>query len=360
MIAAQNSHTKKISIISPCRNEFDFIQVFVESLLAQELSANCELEVLIADGMSEDATRDILDATATSHQNLRIINNPRKIVSTGLNEAIRAATGEIIVRMDAHTSYPKDYVRNCVETLEKTGADNVGGPARTMANGYLQEAIQLAYHSGFSVGGARFHDVSYEGYVDTVTYGCWRKTTLVAAGLFDEELVRNQDDELNLRIIRAGGKIWQSPTIQSWYYPRDSLRKLFVQYTQYGYWKVRVIQKHRIPASIRHLVPGAFVFSIIVLGVLSPFKDSALWLLIFLLISYSVANLASSLVTCMKNGRWKYLPIMPVVFACYHFGYGYGFLRGVIDFIFLRKRGHNSFSSLTRKSKISVDEARKA
>src|SRR5262249_47183273 len=154
----------------------------------------------------------------------------------------------------------------------ETGADNVGGAMRTRASGFVQEAISLAFHSPFSVGGARFHNVEYQGYVDTVPYGCWRKSKLLDLGLFDEELVRNQDDELNLKIIRRGGKIWQSSLIQSWYQPRTSLWALFCQQAQYGYWKVRVIQKHKLPASWRHVVPAASLASLISLSVLAPFR----------------------------------------------------------------------------------------
>src|SRR5262249_29352304 len=152
--------------------------------------------------------------------------NPRKITSTGLNRAILAAQGEIIVRMDAHTEYAGDYIRQCVQVLEETGADNVGGAWRTKASGYLQQAVALAFHSPFSAGGARSHEVDYEGYIDTIIYGCWRRKRLIEVGMFDEELVRNQDDELNLRITRSGGKIWQSARIRSWYQPRASLMAL--------------------------------------------------------------------------------------------------------------------------------------
>ena len=162
--------------------------------------------------------------------------------------------------MDTHTEYATDYVRKCVRTLETTKACNVGGPARTKADGLCPRAIQAAYHSRFSSGGARFHDEHYSGYVDTVPYGCWRKETLIRLGLFDEQLVRNQDDELNLRLIRDGGKIWQASDIVSWYHPRSTLSSLFRQYFQYGFWKVLVIRKHRLPASWRHLIPGIFMF----------------------------------------------------------------------------------------------------
>jgi succinoglycan biosynthesis protein ExoA len=195
-----------ISIVVACRNEAAHITAFLDSLMAQEMRG-AAWEAVIADGMSDDGTFEILTRYAELHPNLRVIRNPGRIVSTGLNAAIRAARGSVILRMDAHTRFASDYCIRCVETLEATGADNVGGPARTEARGLRARAIAAAYHSPFSTGGARFHDVHYEGWVDTVPYGCWRKDTLLRLDLFDEALVRNQDDELNLRLMRAGGKI---------------------------------------------------------------------------------------------------------------------------------------------------------
>ncbi len=251
----------KLTVIIPCRNEADCIEDCLQSVVTQK-SPGREVEVIVADGMSDDGTREILEQFAGQHAGMRIVDNPRRIASTGLNAAIALATGDIIVRLDAHTEYAPDYLQQCRVVLQQTGADNVGGPARTRPRTFWERAIAAAYHSGFAAGGARFHNEDYEGYVDTVTYGCWRKATFDRFGLFDEELVRNQDDEHNLRIIRGGGKVWQSPRIRSYYRPRGSLAALFQQYSQYGYWKVRVIRKHRLPASPRHLVPGAFVLSL--------------------------------------------------------------------------------------------------
>jgi succinoglycan biosynthesis protein ExoA len=365
----------RVSVVLPCRNEASSIKPCILSVLAQE-APPAGFELIVADGMSDDGTREILSQLTaelgergTKHGGrepiIRVIDNPRQIVSAGLNAAIRAARGDIIIRMDAHTEYAPDYIARCVETLEQTGADNVGGPARTKADTRLQKAIAAAYHSPFSVGGARFHDPDYEGYVDTVTYGCWRRETFDKFGYFDEELVRNQDDEHNLRIIRGGGKIYQSPRIKSWYKPRSSLTALFKQYLQYGYWKVRVIQKHKLPASWRHLVPGAFVFTLMLLFLLSAFCFllsgfrfhpsspvsfcflRSAFCFVFTLFSYLIAVLAASLITAAKTD-WKLLPLLPFVFPCYHFGYGVGFLRGVLDFIILRRGGNRAFTALTR------------
>ncbi len=363
----------QVSVIIPCRNERSHIEKCLVSTLNQ-LEPEGGFEVIVADGMSDDGTREILARLehevnglrlAVRGPVLRLTDNPGLIVSKGLNAAIRAARGDIIVRLDAHTEYAPGYVQDCVATLQTTGADNVGGPARTRADSYFGHAIAAAYHSPFSVGGARFHDVAYEGPVDTVTYGCWRKETFEKFGYFDEELVRNQDDEHNLRIIRGGGKIYQSPKIKSWYHPRSSLPALFKQYLQYGYWKVRVIQKHKLPASWRHLVPGAFVLILALLFLLSAFGfllsalvadhgplTTGFWLLSSGLLAfstgaYALALVTASLITAAKT-EWKLIWLLPLVFPCYHFGYGCGFVRGVWDFVIRRKQGPKTFSALTR------------
>jgi succinoglycan biosynthesis protein ExoA len=336
-----------VSIIVPCKNEITYINSFIQSLMKQDFK-KLKYEILIADGGSSDGTRNVLDKLSSEHQEIKVIDNPEQIVSTGLNKAIKMASGDIIVRMDVHADYSPDYINKCTTVLIQTGADNVGGPAQTKSKSYIHKAISIAYHSPFSVGGARFHDISFTGNVDTVTYGCWWKSKLEELGLFDEELVRNQDDELNLRIIRSGGKIWQSSLIKSWYYPRSSIRALFNQYKQYGYWKVRVIQKHRLPASLRHLIPGSFVAALIFFGALSTFNSLARLTFVVLAGLYLATNVLVCGVTCFRPHLLRYFPIMPLVFSAYHFGYGYGFLRGVVDFILMRKRGQRSFASLTR------------
>src|SRR5882724_8959022 len=266
-----------VSIVLPCRNEQGYIQACLQSVLNQE-PPDGGFEILVADGMSTDGSREYLQKMAKKQPQIRILDNPGRIVSTGLNTAIRAARGGIIVRMDAHTIYAPDYVRQCLAVMKETGATNVGGPMQTTASTFMERAIRAVFHSSFAVGGARSHRASYEGYVDTVIYGCWKKSVFERIGYFDEELVRNQDDEHNFRLTRAGGKIYQSTRIRSRYHVRGSLKALFRQHMQYGYWKVLVIRKHRMPASWRHLVPGAFIGGLCLLAVTGLFWSPALWL----------------------------------------------------------------------------------
>lgn len=320
-----------VSVIVPCRNEIRHIRAFLESLLAQEPGPGLQCEFLIADGMSTDGTRAVLAEWHERFKKFSLLDNQAQTVSAGLNAAILQARGEIIIRMDVHSEYAPDYIRQCVLALGETGADNVGGPALALGTTYMQRAICVAYRSPFGCGGARFHDPDFEGEVDTVTYGCWRKSTLEKLGLFDEALVRNQDDELNLRIVRRGGRIWQTPRIRSWYRPRASLAALARQYSQYGYWKVQVMKKHRVPASWRHLIPGLFCATLAGLGVAAPFSWLSAVALAAVLGAYAFASTISSLWACRKSQDVLLLPVMPVVFAAYHLSYGAGFLRGLWD-----------------------------
>jgi succinoglycan biosynthesis protein ExoA len=251
--------------------------------------------------------------------------------------------------MGAHSRYASDYLSASLRVSLATGADNVGGSMACRGETWLQQAIAVAHHSPFSVGGARWHDVSYEGPADTVFGGFYRREVFQRIGDFDESLLRNQDDELNLRLVLAGGKIWHSPAIRSSYCPRANLGALFRQYLQYGYWKVAVIKKHHRPASLRHLVPGSFVLSLAVLPLLAVFFGSLIFLWLALLAAYAAANLSASFVTAARSA-WRFLPVLPLVFACYHFGYGIGFLRGVIGFVILRRAPSVAFTQLTRAS----------
>lgn len=337
----------RVSIVVPCRNEATFILAFLDDVLSQ-LPVDGGMEIIIADGRSNDGTRELIHARAAHVTTLRYIDNPAGTVSHGLNRAIMAARGEIIIRMDVHTRYARDYIQQCVRVLDETRADNVGGPWRAKGESYLQTAIAIAFNSPFAAGGARSHDVEFEGRVDSVYLGCWRRSRLIEIGLFDEGLVRNQDDELNLRITRGGGTVWQSPRIRSLYHPRASLWKLARQYMQYGYWKVMVIRKHRLPASCRHVVPPAFV-AVLVSASGAALIDPGLAIGAQLMIlPYLLCSVGASVAACATRTRLKYLPVMPAVFACFHLGYGVGFLGGVWAFLVRRTKSHRAFETLTR------------
>lgn len=369
----KNGHGKPapaplVSIILVCRREALHIRAALASVSAQA-EPEGGFEIVVADGKSDDGTREMLVELASADPRIKVIDNPAKLTASGLNAAIRAASGSILVRMDAHTRYAPDYLRQCVSVLCRTGADNVGGPWVAQANSYVGEAIAAAFQSRFAAGGARSHDPHYEGEVDTVYLGCWHKEVFQRFGGFDESLARNQDDEHNLRIIRGGGRIWQSPQIRSWYHSRTSLQKLYRQYLQYGYWKVQVIRKHGKPASVRHLVPGAFVLTLLMLcltcglsllasslwpaplvpGLVSSWVlRPALTVLLSLVSLYVVALGWASLQTAGRT-NWKFLPVLPLVFGCYHFGYGLGFLRGLLDFAVLQRSASASMAGLTRE-----------
>jgi succinoglycan biosynthesis protein ExoA len=335
-----------VSIIVPCRNERDHIETCIKSILCQKPPLG-GFEIIVSDGMSDDGTRHMLERFEKMDPRMRIIDNPVGIVSTGLNKAIRIARGRIILRMDAHAEYAEDYVRQCVAVLKETGADNVGGACRPIGRGVVGEAIAAAFRCPLVAGGARGHDPDYEGVADTVFLGCWPREVFHRIGLFDEELVRNQDDEFNLRLTKAGGRVWQSSRIRCLYHSRDSLGALFLQYRQYGYWKVRVIQKNRALASIRHLVPGLFLMFLVLLSVTALLWPPMAWGWL-LVVSWYVSLIGvASVHTAARNAR-QHLPILPLVISCYHFAYGYGFLRGVLDFFILRRRPCSTYTMQTR------------
>ena len=344
-----------MSIVLPVRNEEDAIAARITDFLAQDYPA-ASLELIVVDGRSTDGTIDIARGAAETHaadshvQRIRILDNPERQVSSGLNIGIAAASGEIIVRWDGHTAYEASYVAQCVRILRESGAWNVGGPARTRAITFVQRAIASAYHSPFAVGGARFHDVGYAGPVDTVPYGCWWKRTLLDLGGFDEGLIRNQDDELNLRIHKRGGTVFQSPSIISWYSPRSSLRSLFKQYYQYGYWKVRVIRKHRLPASWRHLVPPLFVAGLLGGAGCSVFSVTVLWIWASVVVLYVCLVVFFSARAAALDG-WRLLPLLPGIFMAFHVSYGLGFLSAL--FSSRGSVGHDGGQSSGRATSLS-------
>jgi GT2 family glycosyltransferase len=289
------------------------------------------MQVLIVDGMSDDGTRDIVKEYSEIYPEIKLIDNPGRIVPTGLNIALRDAIGEVIIRVDGHTIIERDYVRQCVGALDRSGADNVGGRMNTVGKGEFGEAVALATCSVFGVGGARFHYSDKEEWVDTVYMGAWSRKVFEKIGLFDEELVRDQDDEFNYRLLEHGGRILLCPQIKSTYTVRGTINSLWKQFFQYGYWKVRVMQKHPKQMRWRQFIPPIFVGSMLIATLLAFYVPWGMWMLGGIIGSYILTNLIASSVTSIKRG-WKHFPLLPVVFAILHLSYGLGFLVGLVKF----------------------------
>jgi glycosyltransferase involved in cell wall biosynthesis len=328
--------TLSVSIIVPCRNEVKFIAKFLDSLLANDYPKT-SLEVLVVDGMSDDGTRDIIKTYCTQHVFIKLLDNENKITPVALNIGIRAAKGEIIMRMDVHAEYPAHYISGLVSALVESKADNVGGVCITLPakNTLVGKAIAMAMAHPFGVGNSQFRiGVTKPSWVDTVPFGCYWRSVFDRIGLFDEELVRNQDDEFNLRLIKHGGKILLVPHIVSHYYARDSLLKLWHMFFQYGYFKPLVARKIGAILTVRQLVPGAFVFSLIALTLLAPWSNMALILVGVLLLAYVAVNICTAAITAIR-GQSKSAWALPLVFPVLHFSYGLGSLKGVVDFLLL-------------------------
>jgi glycosyltransferase involved in cell wall biosynthesis len=319
---------RRLSVIVPCRNERAFIDAFLDSLAAQRLPDGWTIEWLVADGDSNDGTRQRLDARARMDDRLVVVDNPRRIVSTGLNACLARARGDVIARMDVHTDYATDYLAQCIATLEIRKADNVGGPWIATGDQPMQRAIVAAFQSRWVVGGARSRDRTFEGPVETVYLGCWPRASFERFGNFDETLVRNQDDEHNLRIVRGGGVVWQSPAIRSTYRPRTGLARLFAQQRQYGYWRPFVLRKHGAPGSWRQVVPAAFIASLVVTLSGSPWLG--LGPLVMLIVAYGL-YLALVSLGIARSAGWDLLWRLPPAIAAYHVGYGLGTWQGLFS-----------------------------
>lgn len=333
-----------LSVIAPCRNEAAFIDAFCDSVLRQQLPKGWLMEVLIADGESDDGTRERLQQRCARDQRLVYVDNPGRIVSTGLNACIERARGEVVARLDIHTVFAPDYLASCIEQLARSGADNVGGPWVAQGTGPMGQAIAAAFQCRWVVGGARSRDHAYVGEVDTVYLGCWRRDVFARFGLFDETLVRNQDDEHNLRLRLGGGRIWQSGAIRSVYHPRNSLRHLYAQQQQYGYWRPFVVRKHGQPGSLRQLVPALFIAALVLSALLLPWTPQPA---IALLALYGSYLLLASVASARAAGAWHTLWRLPAVIAAFHIGYGWGTWQGLWDV--LRARAPSSrFARITR------------
>lgn len=325
-----NIKSKLVSVIIPIRNEEKYITKCIESVLNQDIRKE-NLELILVDGSSEDKTLSIIKKFMDDYDFIKLYKNPQKTVQYALNIAIKNSVGRYIVRMDAHSEYATDYISKCIEYLEKTGAENVGGPMIAKGRSNIQKIIAAAYISPFALGGGKFHNENYEGYADTVYLGSFKRETLLSIGLYDENLPRNEDDDLNFRIIESGGKVFITPKIKSVYYPRKSYGELFRQYFEYGFWKVAVIKKHKKPARISQIVPMLFIFFIILFFGLSLVSMAARNIFIIVMFTYLMLDLYFSFRNPKLSKLSDKFRLVWVHFIL-HFAYGSGFLCGIFKF----------------------------
>ena len=316
-----------VTIAMPAYNEERFIEACIRSVQAQDYPAD-RIEILVADGRSTDRTREILAELAEEDPRIRVIDNPERLQAAGLNQLIREARGEIVVRMDVHCEYAPSYVRKCVETMEKTGADNVGGAQRARAKTAFQRALCAALTSPLGVGGAGYRDASKEGFVDTVFLGAFRRKIFETIGLYDPRAITNEDAELNQRLLESGGKIYLSREIEVHYYPRDSFQTLAKQYYKYGRGRARTLLKLGRFPTIRPAIPFLMVVggaTLLVVPPLWPLAPAAL-------AAYALATGAEA----VRVGRglgpagvatvWGILPTL-------HVSHGVGFAAGLIRYL---------------------------
>jgi len=311
------------------RNEAAYIGDCIYSILNQDYPQE-KIEVFVLDGQSDDDSIKIVEEIIIGNNNYHLYENPKKIQSAAWNLGIQLSGGNVISIVSGHSRLASDYVSKAIETLLRTKADMVGGTVRATSSAYSGDVIALAMSTPFGVGNAKFRYSEREQETDSVFMGfCW-STTFEKIGGFDEELVRNQDDELSYRLRKVGGWIICNPKIVSYYHNRTTLRSLWKQYYQYGYYKVRVLQKHPRQMSLRQFVPPVFVLAML-LSLFFVFLPITRSLSLFVPVLYLSANLIASILTASRRG-WQYLPLLPFTFAILHISYGLGFLAGIVKF----------------------------
>lgn len=326
-----------VTVIVPCYNERAYIGECLESLIQSDYPHD-RFEVLVLDGGSDDGSRDIVLQLAQQFTFIRLLDNPRRIAAAAMNMGIQSARGDVIIILSAHSHVASDFISQNVFHLSRTGAACVGGPIHSIAQSSVGKTVSLAMSSPFGVGNALFRHSRKEQYVDTVAFGAYRREVFDQIGLFDEDLIYNEDDEFNYRLRAHGGRIFLTPAIKSWYYTRASLGQLWRQYYRYGLGKVRVVLRYPTSAMVRQFVPLTLVLSLLVSGSLGLLNSVSLWLFLAVLASYWTASFLFSASIAARSG-WKHLPVLPAAFACLHFGYGVGFLVGLLRLVGESTRG---------------------
>lgn len=314
-----------VTVAVPCLNEAPFIEACLRSVRVQTYPAE-RMEILVADGGSTDGTRSILANLAREDARIRIIENTDRIQAAGLNRILEQARGDVIVRMDVHCEYASDYIEKCVEVLDRTGADNVGGAQRCRGRTAFEKAVCAALTSPLGIGGAAYRGVRNEGFVDTVFLGAYRRSVFERIGPWDPRAVTNEDAELNQRLVSAGGKIYLSPDIAVDYAPRGSISALARQYFRYGRGRARTLLKHRRFLTVRPALPFLAVTTGVALAAVLPWTTLPIYV-------FGVAALtfASEAIRVGWSGGparvARILAILPTIVITHGLGFGAGLVR---------------------------------
>lgn len=323
----------QVSIIIPCYNEQNTITLLLRAVYHQTYPRS-EMEVVIADGRSTDRTREVVAQFQQENPDLaiRLVDNAERSIPSGLNAALAAATGEIIVRLDAHSIPARDYVERCVDGLQKKLGDNVGGvwEIQPGAATFTAHAIASAAAHPLGVGDARYRYSDQPGQVDTVPFGSFYLATLDRVGRYDETLLTNEDYELNTRIRLQGGKVYFDPAIRSVYFARSTLSGLAKQYFRYGYWKLRMLKRYPGTLRWRQALPPIFTASVVFLIIAAFFIPPARWLLLAELGIYFLALIVGSIPVARKKRDIRFIIGVPAAIAVMHFAWGAGFLWSLI------------------------------
>jgi len=310
----------------PVYNEEKYIEKCIDSLLLQDYPIE-KMEWIFVDGCSKDKTVELLERYRTKYPELiRILNNPMKIVPYAMNIGIEASCGKYIVRLDAHADYATDYISKCIFYLENTDAENVGGVAETKANGFMGNAIAKMLSSKFGVGNSQFRTNGQSGYVDTVPFGAFKREVFSEYGGYDERLVRNQDNEMNYRIRKNGGKIYLANDIRFSYYCRDSIKGISTMAMKNGMWNIITMKLCPGSMGMRHFIPFLFVASVFGLGILGVIHP-VFWMILSLeLALYLVLDV---LFSAKQAANVKELVVLAVLFPIFHTVYGIGSMIGI-------------------------------
>ena len=321
-----------ITYIMPIRNESVFIERSINSILNQTFQS-FDFEIIIADGMSTDGTRDVVKRLMESIAEIKLIDNPEKTVPTGFNRALSISRGDYIIRIDGHALLARDFLEKCLEQFRITNADCVGGPITNISRDKIGNIVSIALQSKFGVGGISFRErIKYGKYVGTLAFGAYNRQVFNKIGGYDTDLIRNQDDEFNFRMVQNKLKIWIHPSIQSFYYPKSSIVGLFKQYFQYGFYKIRVFQKRSAIASIRHIIPLIFIIAILFSIYVLLFKD-VVFPIKSLSLMYVFTSIFFTINEIKNNTQIGFLFILlPLCFLTLHISYGLGSLLGIFYF----------------------------